>query len=212
MYLKIISFIFFMMHVPILVYAQNTQKAVFAGGCFWCVESNFEHLDGVVGAVSGFTGGISANPNYKSHGDHIEAVEITYDKNKISYEVLVDLFLRSTDVVDAGGQFCDRGHAYTSAIFASGNNANFAKKIITQFDASGYLPSNILTPILKPADFFSVGEYHQDYAMSEKKILTQRGFMSKANAYKFYRKSCGRDERIKKLWGNRGYFGVQKNK
>tara|TARA_B100000780_G_C20919411_1_gene366237 strand:- start:103 stop:696 length:594 start_codon:yes stop_codon:yes gene_type:complete len=120
--------------------------------------------------------------------------------------------IEAIEAVQSELQTLDRGHAYTSAIFASGDNAKIAKKIITQFDASGYLPSNILTPILKPTDFFPVGEYHQDYAMSEKKILTRRGFMSKANAYKFYRKSCGRDERIKKLWGNRGYFGVLKNK
>jgi len=186
---------------PAVGHAKDIQKAVFAGGCFWCVESNFEYVDGVSEAVSGFSGGTSPNPTYKRHGDHIEAVEVTYDADKVSYETLVDLFLRSSDVVDEGGQFCDRGHTYTTGIFAKGANAKTAQAVIDKHNASGKLPSAIVTPILKPSKFFAVDAYHQDYAKSEEKVLTRRGVMTKAKAYKFYRKGCGRDKRVKQLWG-----------
>lgn len=190
---------------PLAAQAKDVQKAVFAGGCFWCVESNFEYVDGVIEAVSGFSGGTTANPSYKSHGNHIEAVEVTFDADKVSYEKLVDLFLRSTDVVDAGGQFCDRGRTYSSGIFASGAKAKTAKAVIAKHNASGKLPSAIVTPVLAPSKFYPVGAYHQDYAKSKEKILTRRGLMSKAKAYKFYRKSCGRDKRVKQLWGSQAF-------
>jgi peptide-methionine (S)-S-oxide reductase len=196
-----------MVVAPIAAHAKDVQKAVFAGGCFWCVESNFEYVDGVIEAVSGFSGGNTANPSYKSHGNHIEAVEVTYDADKVSYETLVDLFLRSSDVVDAGGQFCDRGRTYTSGIFASGENAKIAKAVISKHDASGKLPSPIVTPILSPSKFFAVDAYHQDYAKSKEKVLTRRGLMTKAKAYKFYRKGCGRDKRVKQLWGSQAFTG-----
>ena len=191
---------------PIAAQAKDIQKAVFAGGCFWCVESDFEHLDGVTEAVSGFAGGTTRKPTYKSHGDHIEAVEVTYDADKVTYATLVDTLLRSIDVVDAGGQFCDRGHTYTSGIFANGAQAQIARDIIAKHDASGKLPSAIVTPILPVAKFYKVDGYHQDYYKSNKVVLTRRGPLTKAKAYKFYRKGCGRDKRVKQLWGKQAYM------
>jgi peptide-methionine (S)-S-oxide reductase len=190
---------------PMAAQAKDIQKAVFAGGCFWGVESDFEHLDGVTEAVSGFAGGTTRKPTYKSHGDHIEVVQVTYDADKVTYATLVDTLLRSIDVVDAGGQFCDRGHTYTSGIFADGAQAQIARDIIAKHDASGKLPGPIVTPVLPVAKFYKVDAYHQDYYKSDKTVLTRRGPMTKAKAYKFYRKGCGRDKRVKQLWGSQAY-------
>jgi peptide-methionine (S)-S-oxide reductase len=191
---------------PMAAQAKDIQKAVFAGGCFWCVESNFEHLDGVKEAVSGFSGGAKRNPTYKSFGNHLEAVQVIYDADKVNYATLVDVFLRSSDVVDAGGQFCDRGANYATGIFASGDEAKVAREVIAKHDASGKLPRKIVTPILASAKFYKVGEYHQDYYKSDKVVLTRRGPLTKAKAYKFYRKGCGRDKRVKQLWGAQAYI------
>lgn len=191
---------------PMAAQAEDIKKALFAGGCFWCVESNFEHLDGVKEAVSGFAGGTTSKPTYKSFGNHLEAVEITYDAEKVSYAELVDVLLRSSDVVDAGGQFCDRGPHYATGIFASGAEAKIAADVIAKHDASGKLPKPIVTPILPKAKFYKVGAYHQDYYKSDKVVLTRRGPLSKAKAYKFYRKGCGRDKRVKQLWGSQAYI------
>lgn len=190
---------------PMAAQAKDIQKATFAGGCFWCVESDMESVKGVKSAVSGFTGGKKANPTYKSHGKHIEAVQVTFDADVISYEALVDKFLRSIDVVDRGGQFCDRGHTYTSAIFAKGSQADIARAVIAKHDASGKLPSKIVTPVLPASKFYKVDGYHQDYYKSQKTVITRRGPMTKAKAYKFYRNSCGRDARVKQLWGAQAF-------
>jgi peptide-methionine (S)-S-oxide reductase len=192
---------------PLAAQAKDIQKATFAGGCFWCVESDLEGVKGVKGAVSGFTGGRTASPTYKSHGNHIEAVQVTFDADVISYETLVDKFLRSIDVVDSGGQFCDRGHAYTSAVFAKGGQGDVARSVISKHNASGKLPKKIVTPVLAASKFYPVGEYHQDYYKSKKRVVTRRGPMTKAKAYKFYRNSCGRDARVKQLWGAQAFSG-----
>jgi peptide-methionine (S)-S-oxide reductase len=192
---------------PMVAQAKDIQKAVFAGGCFWCVESDLESINGVNEVVSGFAGGKKRNPTYKSHGNHIEAVQVTYDADKVSYAALTDKFLRSIDVVDAGGQFCDRGHTYSSGIFANGANAQIARDIIAKHDASGKLPSKIVTPILPVSKFYAVDDYHQDYYKSSKIVVTRRGPLTKAKAYKFYRNSCGRDARVKQLWGSQAFAG-----
>lgn len=183
----------------------KTQKAVVAGGCFWCVESNFEAVAGVKSVVSGYTGGKSQNPTYDDHEGHFEAVEITFDDAKISYADVIAKFLRSTDVVDAGGQFCDRGNAYKSAIFT----LNAEQKAVAQAEvarAQAELGQKIVTPVLAAKTFWKAEDYHQGYSKSTEYVVTRRGPMQKKNAYKFYRDACGRDARVKQLWGSAAEF------
>ena len=184
--------------------AQNVQTITVAGGCFWCVESDFEGLPGVIEARSGFTGGTVANPTYKqvSSGStgHYEAVEIQYDANVVSLDTLLSAFFRSVDPTDAGGQFCDRGDSYRTAIFFS-NPAEKAAAERAKADAQAALGRNIVTPILSEGAFYPADAYHQDYYKSSAIILTRFGPLSKANAYKRYRASCGRDDGVKALWG-----------
>ena len=183
----------------------KTQTAILAGGCFWCVESNFESVPGVKDVISGYTGGNSQNPTYDAHEGHYEAVKITFDDAKISYAEVIDKFLHSTDVVDAGGQFCDRGKAYRSAIFVS----NSAEKQIAKAEiakAQTALGQTIVTPVLTAKTFWPAEAYHQDYYKSTDLVLTRRGPKEKRNAYKFYRESCGRDARVAQLWGSGAEF------
>jgi peptide-methionine (S)-S-oxide reductase len=187
----------------------ETAKAVVAGGCFWCVESDFERVDGVIEAVSGFAGGSVDNPTYEQVTDggtgHYEAVEITYDPAVLSYEQLLTLFLRSVDVTDAGGQFCDRGDSYRTAIFVSNAAENAtAEAAIARAEAD--LGAAVVTPILPATQFWPADAYHQDYYLQTEIILTRRGPKTKANAYKFYRESCGRDARVRELWGDQAAF------
>ena len=185
--------------------SAKTQTAVVAGGCFWCVESNFESVPGVKDVISGYTGGNSQNPTYDDHEGHYEAVKITYDDAKISYAEIVAKFLHSTDVVDAGGQFCDRGKAYSSAIFVSDKaEKQIAKAEIAK--AQTALGQNVVTPVLSAKTFWPAEAYHQDYYKSTDLVLTRRGPKEKRNAYKFYRDSCGRDERLEQLWGSAAEF------
>lgn len=186
-------------------YAKDIQTAVFAGGCFWCVEADYDKVKGVTKTVSGFTGGSTKNPTYKevtSGGTgHYEAVKITYDADIVSYEELVDVFWRSVDATDAGGQFCDRGESYRTAIFANKAQkpiAQASKKALTRKNTIG----KVVTPILNVQAFYPADSYHQDYYKQSKKVLTRFGLISKAQAYKNYRKACGRDARVKQLWGN----------
>ena len=183
----------------------KTERAIVAGGCFWCVESNFESLPGVKEVVSGYTGGSSANPTYDSHQGHYEAVEITFDSAKVSYDEILDKFLHSTDVVDAGGQFCDRGNAYRTAIFVS-NPAQKASAEAAIAAAQAELGQKVVTPILAAKTFWRAEDYHQDYYKSTDLVLTLRGPKEKQNAYIYYRDRCGRDARIKQLWGSRAVF------
>ncbi|MEZ5896034.1 MAG: peptide-methionine (S)-S-oxide reductase MsrA [Parvularculaceae bacterium] len=165
------------------------STAVFAGGCFWCVESDFEKLGGVISAVSGYTGGLMKNPTYKNHGRHLEAVQVTYDPGVISYRALVDFHLHHIDPLDANGQFCDRGHAYTTAIFASDGD-EWASAQAAIADAETQLGAKIVTPIIDRSDFWRAEEYHQDY------------YKKHPLRYKYYRSSCGRDRRVKAIWGD----------
>jgi peptide-methionine (S)-S-oxide reductase len=177
-----------------------TEKAIVAGGCFWCVESDFEHVAGVKSVVSGYTGGNSQNPTYKNHAGHYEAVEITFDNAKISYADLIAKFLRSVDVTDAGGQFCDRGDSYKTAIFVSNAaQKDAAQKAIAEGEAQ--LGQKIVTPVKVAKTFWPAEEYHQGYYKSTDYVITRRGPMQKKNAYKFYRDACGRDARVKAVWG-----------
>lgn len=183
----------------------EAAEAIFAGGCFWCVEADFEKVSGVGDAVSGFTGGTTRSPEYRKSGDHIEAVRIPFNESRVSYEQLVNLFFRSIDPTDAGGQFCDRGREYTTAIFVK----DAAQRRIAEEQkalAERELGRAIVTPILDASRFYPVGAYHQDYYKQEKIVLTRRGPKTKAEAYKFYRNACGRDQRVKQLWGSAAPF------
>jgi peptide-methionine (S)-S-oxide reductase len=185
----------------------EVQKAVVAGGCFWCVESDFEDLPGVLDAVSGYTGGISQNPTYQDHEGHYEAVEITFDTEIISYEVLMAKFLRSVDVLDDGGQFCDRGDVYGTAIFVQEGTAQrqIAEAEVVRAEAA--LGQKVVTPVLDAGRFWIAEDYHQDYSKGSRIILTRAGPKKQSNAYNFYRESCGRDARVRELWGAQAYPG-----
>jgi peptide-methionine (S)-S-oxide reductase len=186
--------------------AQADQKtAVVAGGCFWCVEKDFESVPGVTSVVSGFAGGKTANPTYKQvtagGTGHYEAVQITYDDSKVSYADLMTLFFRSVDPTDAGGQFCDRGDSYRTAIFVSGPAERAAAKAASA-EAEQQLGAPIATKILPAGPFYAAEDYHQDYYKSSDIIITRFGPRTKASAYKLYREACGRDARVQQLWGS----------
>jgi peptide-methionine (S)-S-oxide reductase len=186
-----------------------TEKAVLAGGCFWCVEADFEKVPGVKSVVSGFTGGSLNNPTYDDVTEggtgHYEAVEIRFDPAKISYDQVLRLFLRSVDPLDAGGQFCDRGDSYRTAIFVS-NKAQKVSAETAVAQAEAQLGQSIATSILPAGEFWPADEYHQDYYKSSDIVLTRAGPKQKRNAYKFYRDGCGRDARVKAVWGSDAAF------
>lgn len=184
----------------------RAETAIVAGGCFWCVESDFEGLAGVSEVVSGYTGGALENPTYRNHEGHLEAVEITFDPAVISYEDLIGTFLRSVDVLDAGGQFCDRGASYRTAIFVQGAAQQKAAQAAVA-EAEAVLGQKIVTPVREAGTFWIAEAYHQDYYKSSEIVLTRAGPKKKANAYKFYRKACGRDARVRDLWGAQAFPG-----
>lgn len=187
----------------------RAETAILAGGCFWCVESNFETVPGVSDVVSGYTGGNLANPTYEDvtseTSGHFEAVKITFDPNRVSYAEILRLFLRSTDVLDAGGQFCDRGPSYRSAIFVKGADQRAAAEAALAA-AGAALGQSVATEILPATKFWPAEAYHQDYYKGTNIVLTRRGPKTQANAYAFYRKSCGRDQRVKQVWGAEAAF------
>jgi peptide-methionine (S)-S-oxide reductase len=187
----------------------HADTAVVAGGCFWCVEADFERVTGVNEVVSGFTGGTLDNPAYDDvtggTTGHYEAVRIDFDPAVISYAQLLDLFLRSVDPTDAGGQFCDRGDSYRTAIFVASDDARQVAEAALD-RAAADLGQAVVTPILPLGPFWEADAYHQDFHRGSDIILTRRGPKSKANAYAFYRDSCGRDARVRALWGDAAPF------
>jgi len=189
--------------------AADMQTAVVAGGCFWCVEADFEKVKGVADVVSGYTGGTVANPTYKqvTRGGtgHYEAVKITYDADVVSYGQILSLFFRSVDPTDAGGQFCDRGDSYRTAVFVS-NPAERQTAESAKAEAQAALGRTVVTPILAAKPFYRAEDYHQDYYKKSDLVLTRFGPKSKAEAYKRYRDACGRDARVRQLWGDRAPF------
>ena len=189
--------------------AAAAETAIVAGGCFWCVESDFESVPGVTEVVSGYTGGTTRNPTYKQVGKggtgHYEAVEIMFDPAKVSYAHLMELFFRSIDPTDAGGQFCDRGDSYRTAIFVK-NARQRAAAEAAKTAAQKALGQKIVTPIVDAGPFYKAEAYHQDYYKGRGIILTRRGPKTQANAYKFYRDACGRDKRVRALWGDAAPF------
>ncbi len=189
--------------------ARDMQTITVAGGCFWCVESDFERVTGVSEVVSGYTGGTTANPTYRqvtSGGTgHYEAVEIRYDADQITARQIYDLFFRSVDPTDAGGQFCDRGDSYRTAIFVS-NPAQQQAAQAAKSAAQSALGQQIVTPILQASAFYDAEGYHQNYYRGTTTILTRRGPKTQADAYAFYREACGRDQRVEQLWGSSAPF------
>jgi peptide-methionine (S)-S-oxide reductase len=170
--------------------AVLADKAVFAGGCFWCVEAAYQDVDGVTDAVSGFTGGTLKNPSYSgNHQGHYEAVEVSYDPTKISYEELLAIFWVNVDPFDDRGQFCDKGPSYLSAIFvADANQRRLAAASLLRVEQQ-FPDDSVVTPILPAAQFWPVEEYHQDY------------YKKNPLRYNYYRYGCGRDKRLQELWG-----------
>ena len=187
--------------------AEDIQTTVLAGGCFWCIEKDFESVEGVEEVVSGYSGGTATNPTYKTirGSGHLEVVEITYDADVVAYEQLLHDFFRSVDPTDAGGQFCDRGHHYTTAIFVS-NPAERAIAEQAKADAQRELGQTIVTPILDAGPFYEAEDYHQDYYKGENRVITRGGIKTQKEAYEFYREGCGRDQRVAELWGDAAPF------
>ena len=174
---------------------DNLPKATFAGGCFWCVESDFEKVDGVVEAISGYTGGHTENPTYQEvttgRTGHAEALQVIYDPEKISYKELLDVFWRHIDPTDAGGQFVDRGSSYLSAIFyRDDEQKRLSEESKQELEASGRFDKPIATEIVKLDKFYKAEDYHQDY------------YKKSAMRYKLYRYGSGRDQFLKKAWGD----------
>ena len=189
--------------------AADLETLTVAGGCFWCVEADFERVKGVKEAVSGFMGGTVDNPTYKQvvkgGTGHYEVVQITFDPAVVSRDTILSMFFRSIDPTDAGGQFCDRGDSYRSAVFA----ASAAQKSAAQSaksDAQRDLGQTVVTPVLDAGAFYPAEAYHQDYYKGTKLIITRFGPKRQASAYKAYREACGRDARVKELWGSDAPF------
>ena len=174
---------------------KKLETATFAGGCFWCMVPPFESLEGVISVTSGYSGGHTVNPTYEevSSGGtgHAESVQIVFDPARISYERLLDVFWHNIDPLARDRQFCDVGEQYRSAIFYHGDEQKrLAEESKAALAKSGRLKGPIVTEIVPATPFYPAEEYHQDY---HKKNPIR---------YKFYRFSCGRDQRLKELWGN----------
>ena len=169
--------------------------AIFAGGCFWCMEPPYDKTEGVISTTAGYTGGHVPNPSYKevSAGTtgHIEAVKIVYDPEKVSYEKLLYIFWRNIDPIRKNAQFCDEGAQYRSAIFPQDEaQRQAAEKSKAELEATGRFTRPIVTEILDAAPFYPAEEYHQDY------------YTKNPNRYAYYRWSCGRDARLSQIWGD----------
>ena len=178
--------------------------ATFAGGCFWCVESDFDTVPGVVETISGYTGGTVDHPTYKQVSEggtgHREAVQIRYDPKQVSYERLLHIFWRSVDPTDDGGQFCDRGESYQTAVFVGNDEerrlAEASKETLEQ---SAVLDASVVTPIEPAGEFYPAEGYHQDY-------YTKNPFR-----YRYYRFACGRDSAVQQVWGKQAHDGIERH-
>jgi len=191
--------------------AAGTETLLVAGGCFWCVESDFEGVKGVKEVISGFAGGSVKNPTYKQvvagGTGHYEVAQIQFDPAVVSTDQLLAMFFRSVDPTDAGGQFCDRGDSYRTAIFADGPTQKAAAEK-AKADAQAALGKTVVTPILGKAAFYPADNYHQNYYKSSDRLaFSSVGLgVKKSDAYKRYRDRCGRDQRVKQLWGDAAPF------
>lgn len=187
-------------------YAE-TKSLVVAGGCFWCVEKDFDHVEGVTATVSGYGGGEQADPTYRDHGNHREVVKISYDSTVTDYQTLATIFLRTIDPTDGGGQFCDRGRSYAPALhFSTEEERVIAEQVIAE--AAKQLGQELAVPVEGNANFYEAEAYHQNYWQGTDAKLTRFGVISQGDAYKKYRQACGRDARVKAIWGDTAYEGV----
>ena len=170
--------------------AAETEQAIFAGGCFWCMESDFQDLDGVIDVISGFTGGELPNPTYKgNHEGHYEAVQITYDPAVVSYQELLDHYWINIDPFDDRGQFCDKGFSYRAAIFPRDDGQLELADASRAAVVERFPDQQVVTQVLPANRFWPVEEYHQDY------------YLKNPVRYKYYRWNCGRDQRLEAIWG-----------
>ncbi len=185
---RLISFLL-LLSLPLIAKAESAE-AIFAGGCFWCMEYEYQEVEGVEDVISGFSGGTVNNPSYKgNHEGHFEAVKVTYDPAVVSYQDLLSIFWHSVDPFDNLGQFCDKGPSYRTAIFTS-NSAERELAIKTRDQVSAQFPTETVhTEILDASAFWPVEEGHQNY------------YLKNPVRYKYYRWNCGRDQRLKEIWG-----------
>ncbi|WP_084396361.1 peptide-methionine (S)-S-oxide reductase MsrA [Henriciella aquimarina] len=175
--------------------AARLETVILAGGCFWCVEADFDKVEGVVSTISGYSGGDVDNPTYKQvtggSTGHYEAVKISYDPARVSYEELVHHFFRTIDPTDPMGQFCDKGSSYRTAVFVdSAEERDIVETEISDIEDSGVLPGRVVTKVLDETQFWPAEDYHQNY------------YRTNPVKYRFYRRGCGRDEKLEKLWGD----------
>ncbi|PKG97877.1 peptide-methionine (S)-S-oxide reductase MsrA [Paraglaciecola sp. MB-3u-78] len=182
--------------IIVLYTSQATaDKAIFAGGCFWCMESDFEKLEGVTEVISGFIGGTLENPTYGgNHTGHYEAVEITYDPKKVTYQGLLEHFWVNIDPFDDKGQFCDKGFSYLSAVFVADEKERKLAELSKQSIITQFPNQKVVTPILPTTTFYPIKgneSYHQDY------------YKNNSVRYKLYRWNCGRDQRLTDIWGDK---------
>ncbi len=174
---------------------DTLASAIFAGGCFWCMEHPFDELDGVVSTTSGYIGGHTPSPTYTQVSSgatgHAEAVKVVYDPAKVGYDRLLSVFWRNVDPLDGGGQFCDRGDQYRTAVFFETEEQHqLAEQSKQELTASGRFDRPLVTPIVPAGEFYPAEDYHQDY------------YLVSPVRYKFYRYRCGRDQRLQELWGD----------
>jgi len=168
--------------------ADYSATLVVAGGCFWCVESDLEKLPGVGDVISGYAGGGTDNPTYRNHAAHLEVVQAPYDPTQTSYAEIVTYFLRHIDPLDDGGQFCDRGHSYTTAVFyETPEERTLAEAALAK--AADELGKTIVTPAIELDKFWIAEDYHQNY------------YQKNPIRYNYYRRGCGRDARVAEVWG-----------
>jgi peptide-methionine (S)-S-oxide reductase len=173
----------------------ETKSAYFAGGCFWCIEKDFESVKGVKEVVSGYQGGELENPTYRNHEGHREVVKIDYDPAAIDYSELLKIFFRSVNPTDAGGQFCDRGFAYSTGIYAETDEEK-SLALEAKAEAADILGKEIATEVADFKPFTTAEDYHQNY------------YLKNPVRYKFYRSRCGRNQTVEALWGDEAYYRV----
>jgi peptide-methionine (S)-S-oxide reductase len=175
----------------------DKQLAIFAGGCFWSVEYDFDRVTGVLSTTSGYIGGSTSNPTYYDHTSarHREAVRVEYDDNRVDYDELVKIFFRSVDPTDGGGQFCDRGHSYTTAVYALGEH-QLASATKAKAAAAKELKKEIATEVVAAPEFWPAEDYHQDY------------YKKNPARYKTYRAGCRRDAAVDAVWGAQARYGI----
>lgn len=168
----------------------GSATAIFAGGCFWCMESAYQEHEGVSDVVSGFTGGTVDNPSYSgNHQGHFEAIKVSYDPAAVSYQELLDLFWVNIDPFDNSGQFCDKGPSYRSAVFPGNADERQLAEQSSVSVAKRFPGETVYTEIRDASEFWPVEEGHQDY------------YQKNPVRYKYYRWNCGRDQRLEEIWG-----------